>query len=148
MIDGLIVSARKHIAHPLGDIFHAMKASDPEFAGFGEMYFSEVQPGAVKAWKKHSRMRCSLVAPVGKVKIVAYDLRDDSPTKGNILELETGRDNYSLISIPPGVWFGFANFSDAPALLANCASIEHDPTEAENLPFDTSEIPYSWKGQG
>jgi dTDP-4-dehydrorhamnose 3,5-epimerase len=147
MIEGLTASQRKHIGNQQGDIFHMMKASDPEFSAFGEMYFSEVLPGAIKAWKKHSRMKCNLAAPIGNIKIVAYDERKDSRTAGQIVELDIGRNNYRLVSIPPGVWFGFANFSNSPALLANCASIEHDPAESENLPYNSPEIPYSWEKQ-
>lgn len=72
------------------------------------MYFSEVEPGCVKAWKCHTRQTQRFAVPVGQLKIVLYDDRPESPTRGRIMEVLLGRpDNYALLQIPPRVWYGF-----------------------------------------
>ena len=53
-MDGVVLTPLKQIKHPLGDLYHAMKKSDKDFSGFGEAYFSTVNQGCVKGWKKHT----------------------------------------------------------------------------------------------
>jgi dTDP-4-dehydrorhamnose 3,5-epimerase len=145
MIEGLKIVPKKIIPTDSGPVYHIMKASDPDFKGFGEIYSSEIFPGKVKAWKRHSKMTCNLIVLHGEVKLVIYDSREKSPTFGKIEELYLGPGkNYSLAVVPPGLWFGFGNCTEENAILVNCAPIEHDPAESEKLPADTHEIPYKW----
>lgn len=118
----------------------------PDFSrGFGEIYFSEVLPGAVKAWKRHSRQTQHFAVPVGLLKIVLYDSRPDSPSRDALCQLLLGRpQHYGLLRIPVGVWYGFTTLGSGPALICNCADIAHDPAEAERLPLEDSSIPYAW----
>lgn len=111
----------------------------------GEVYFSEVLPGAVKAWKRHSRQTQYYAVPCGLLHLVLYDARPDSPTRNVLLELRLGRpDHYGLLRIPAGVWYGFRSATAGPALICNCPDLPHDPDEAEHLPADTEAIPYHW----
>ena len=56
-----------------------------------------------------------------------------------------GRGNYKLVTIPPMIWNGFKGIGTEPAIVANCATIPHDPDEIERMdPFD-NEIPYNWE---
>ena len=89
-------------------------------------------------------MTLNYAVPVGMVKLVCYDDRPDSPTRGVVQELHVGELNYALVTIPPLVWNGFKGEGDVTALVANCATIPHDPDEIERLdPFD-NDIPYDW----
>ena len=72
-MDGVIISPLKKIHHPKGDIFHAIKKSDVGFFGFGEAYFSTVNQGDIKGWKKHKEMILNLVVPVGEIEFVVYN---------------------------------------------------------------------------
>ena len=45
------------------------------YNGFGELYFSEVNFGEIKAWKKHKKMVMNLIVPCGEVKFVFFDDR-------------------------------------------------------------------------
>lgn len=88
------------------------------------MYFSEVEPGCVKAWKCHTRQTQRFAVPVGQLKIVLYDDRPESPTRGRIMEVLLGRpDNYALLQIPPRVWYGFTAAGSVPAVICNCPDI-------------------------
>ncbi|MDR3357762.1 MAG: dTDP-4-dehydrorhamnose 3,5-epimerase family protein [Desulfovibrio sp.] len=133
-----------------GAVLHFLRRDSPllpDFAGgFGEIYFSEVEAGAVKAWKRHRLQTQLFAVPGGRAKIVLYDGRADSPTAGNRLERVLGRpDHYGLLRIPCGVWYGFAALGRHPALICNCADIPHDPAEGERLPPDDPAIPYDWQ---
>ena len=81
-IEGVIVTPLKQIYNPRGDVWHAMKCSDPGFDGFGEAYFSTIYHKDTKPWKKHLRMTLNFVVPVGKIRVVIFDDRPESPTKG------------------------------------------------------------------
>lgn len=149
-IDGALLQSLGIIPTPGGPVLHMLRPGSallPDFSkGFGEIYFSEVQPGHIKAWKRHTRQVQHFAVPTGLLRIVLYDGRPDSPTEGVVCELALGRpENYFLLRIPTGVWYGFAAMGDAPALICNCADIPHDPAEGQRLPVDDPSIPYCWK---
>jgi dTDP-4-dehydrorhamnose 3,5-epimerase len=144
MIDGVIVSPRRIIPDDRGKVMHAMKATDPEFEKFGEVYFSTIYPGVVKGWHLHKEMIINYVVPVGMIKLVLYDEREGSKTKGELNEFYIGQDNYQLVKVPPLVWNGFACVGPTPAMVLNVASIPHDPAEIVRLDPHKSHIPYDW----
>ncbi len=144
-IDGVLVTALRQIVDERGAVLHHMRRDAPEFTTFGECYFSEIVPGAVKAWKRHREQTQHLAVPIGRVRFVVYDDRESSPTLGEIQVVELGRpDDYNRLCIPRGLWYGFTCLSDRPALIANCADRPHDPDDAELRPEDDPGIPYRW----
>jgi dTDP-4-dehydrorhamnose 3,5-epimerase len=143
-IEGLIVTPLRRIPDERGAVFHMMRDDDPDFDRFGEIYFSMVYPGAIKAWHVHREMTLNYAVPVGMVKLVCYDDRPDSPTKGGLVELHVGELNYCRVTIPPLVWNGFKGVGSGPALVANCASVHHSPDEIDRLDPFSDRIPYDW----
>lgn len=144
MIDGVIITPLRQISDERGKVMHMLRATDPVFTSFGEIYFSCVYPNALKAWHVHKRMTLNYAVPHGRIKFVLYDDRIDSRTKGEIQEIFLGEDNYFLVTVPPLVWNGFMGLGTEMSIVANCASIPHDPDEIERRdPFDVS-IPYDW----
>ena len=144
-IDGVLVTALRQIVDERGAVLHHMRRDAPEFTTFGECYFSEIVPGAVKAWKRHREQTQHLAVPIGRVRFVVYDDRESSPTLGEIQVVELGRpDDYNRLRIPSGLWYGFTCLSNGPALIANCADLPHDPDDAEFRPEDHPSIPYRW----
>lgn len=123
---------------------HMLRSDDPYFQGFGEIYFSCVYPDVVKGWHIHQRMTLNYAVPYGRIKLVLYDDRKGSPTRGELQEIFLGMDNYCLVTIPPLIWNAFKGIGSTMAIVANCATIPHDRNEIERLdPFD-SRIPYDW----
>lgn len=121
-----------------------LRRDDDHFQQFGEIYFSVVYPGAIKGWHLHKQMTLNYAVVSGMIKLVLHDARPDSPTKGAVQELFVGDANYVLVRIPPGVWNGFKGIGVGPAIVANCASLPHDPGEIVRTdPCDPS-IPYDW----
>ena len=80
----------------------------------------------------------------GMIKLVLYDDRSDSRTKGEIQELFVGDTSYVLVRIPPGVWNGFKGIGISPAIVANCATLPHDPEEIVRKDPFSADIPYNW----
>jgi dTDP-4-dehydrorhamnose 3,5-epimerase len=144
MISGVNIQPLRQILDERGKIMHMLRATDSHFVSFGEIYFSWVYPGAVKAWHIHERMILNYAVPLGKIKLVLYDDRPGSPTCGEIQEIFIGPDNYQLVTIPPLVWNGFKGVGTIPAMVANCASIPHDPQEIRRLDPLSQTIPYDW----
>ena len=145
MIDGVVVRPLRRIPDERGFIMHMLRSDDPEFEQFGEIYFSTAYPGAVKAWHLHKDMTLNYAVVVGMVKLVLYDDREGSPTRGEVQEIFIGRENYHLVKVPPGLWNGFKAIGTEMAILANCATIPHDTTEIIRIPPSDSSIPYDWE---
>jgi dTDP-4-dehydrorhamnose 3,5-epimerase len=143
-IEGLMVTPLRRIADERGAVMHMLRADSELFESFGEIYFSLVYPGVIKGWHKHREMKLNYAVPVGMIKLVCYDDRPESPTKGALVEIFTGELDYALVTIPPGVWNGFKGIGTRPALVANCATIPHYPDEIVRLDPFTEEIPYDW----
>jgi len=144
MIDGVQIAPLKQLPDERGKIMHMLRSDSTSFRGFGEIYFSCVYPGAIKAWHIHRQMVLNYAVPLGRIKLVLFDSRGDSPTKDELQEIFIGPDNYCLVTIPPMVWNGFKGVGLEMSIVANCASIPHDPAEIERMsPFD-ERIPYDW----
>jgi len=144
-ISGVCLTELNQIADERGTLLHMLRCDASEFTRFGECYFSEVLPGAIKAWKRHNKQAQNLAVPTGRIRIVIYDDRKNSPTKGNLDVLQLGRpDAYFRLHIPSKIWYGFACISETPALLANCSDLPHDQLDCEVIQMDDEYIPYSW----
>ena len=133
-MDGVTLTPLKQITHPKGDIFHAMKASDDGFFGFGEVYFSTVNQGEVKGWKKHTEMTLNLVVVTGEIEFVVYD-------DNGFYSVKLSKNNYQRLTVEPGLWLAFRGVSIENMLL-NLASIEHNANESENV--DLYDFDYNW----
>jgi dTDP-4-dehydrorhamnose 3,5-epimerase len=145
VIEGVVIRPLRQIIDERGKVMHMLRRDDPEFQAFGEIYFSVIYPGVVKGWHLHREMTLHYAVPVGLVKLVIYDDRSDSKSRGQLMEIFSGPDNYQLIRIPPRVWNGFKGVGVTPAVVANCSDIPHRADEIERRdPFDTS-IPYRWE---
>ena len=144
MIDGVKVVKLRQIVDERGKVMHMLKATDPHFLGFGEIYFSCGWPGAIKAWHIHKRMTINNAVMVGRVKLVLYDSREESSTCGELMELFIGEDDYSLVQVPPGITNGYKVYGNTMAVLANCATEPHDPDEIIRIDPLTPDVPYSW----
>ena len=144
MIDGVIITPLNQIVDERGKVMHVMRDDSEGFAGFGEIYFSCVYPGAIKGWHVHKKMTLNYAVPQGNIKFVLYDDRQGSSTKGEVQEIFLGPDNYCRVTVPPMIWNGFKGIGSETAIVANCASIAHDPDEIDRRDAFDPYIPYDW----
>jgi dTDP-4-dehydrorhamnose 3,5-epimerase len=143
-IAGALFVPLRRIPDERGTIIHMLKRTDEHFLEFGEIYFTTIYRGVVKGWHRHAEMTLNYACIFGRIKLVLYDDREESPTRGALQEIFLGPDNHGLVVIPPGVWNGTKGMSDPFAIVANCATHPHDPSRTRRLdPFD-NDIPYDW----
>ena len=144
IIDGVRIIPLRRIPDERGTVYHMLKSTDPHFIKFGEIYFSTIFPNVIKGWHRHDEMTLNYSCIFGRIKLVLYDEREGSTTKGSLMEIFLGPDNYSLVVIPPGIWNGFKGMSEPYAIVANCCTHPHDPKYSTRIdPFD-NHIPYDW----
>ena len=144
MIEGVTIIPLRTILDERGMVRHMLKKTDPHFKQFGEICFSVIFPNAIKAWHVHRKMELNYAVVSGNIKLVLYDARENSKTKGETQEIFMGEDNYVLVTVPQHVVNGFKAIGNEKAIVANCATIPHDPDEIERFdPFDKG-IGYTW----
>lgn len=90
-IHGVQVQPLTMVATSGGSVLHMLRSDSPLFKGFGEVYFSEVEAGQVRAWKCHTQQTQNFAVPVGLLQVVLYDDRQDSPSWGVLQEVWLGR---------------------------------------------------------
>lgn len=148
-IDGVLLEDVKIIPTSGGAVLRMLRP-DTELlknhgGTLGELYFSEIENGVVRAWKLHSRQEQLFSIPCGLAQIGFSDLREDSPTYGVSFSMILGRpDHYRLLRVPTNVWYGFMGLSEIPALICNYASLPHDPEEMRRAPESGPGSPASW----
>lgn len=144
MIEGVLIKPLRQIPDERGKIMHMLRVDDPHFEKFGEIYFSVVYPDVIKGWHLHTKMTLNYAVVSGMIKLVLYDAREESPTKGELQELYIGEDNYALVRIPSGIYNGFKGIGVEPAIVANCSDIPHDLEEIQRVDPFSKDIPYDW----
>ena len=142
-IAGVQIVPLRRIPDERGTIFHMLRATDPHFIEFGEIYFSSIYRGVIKGWHRHRDMTLNYACIAGRIKLVLYDDRPDSSTNGALVERFLGPDDYSLVVIPPGIWTGFKGMADE-SIVANCATHPHDPSRTERVDPFGDHVPYDW----
>lgn len=142
-VNGVSLHPLKKINVEGGDVFQCLKKSDNFYNKFGEAYFSFIEKNFVKAWKLHNSMTVNLVVPCGSVKFVIVDKRNFSKSYGQINSVVLSPENYCLLKISPGLWFGFQGIGDNKNVILNIADIEHDPLEQKRAPIEY--LSYDWK---
>lgn len=123
-----------------GPVYHGMKASDPGFAGFGEAYFSFIDSGAVKGWKRHNRMTLNFVVPIGDVGVTVYHEVTSQSRSYRLCSHKP--ESYGRLTIPPGFWVAFGGLGNARSVMLNIASLAHNPHEADTVPI--THFCWSW----
>ena len=144
MMEGVVLHPLRQISVPKGDLWHAFKATDEGFVGFGEAYFTQIEPHQIKGWKRHNSYVLNIVVVVGAVKFVIYDDRPNSKTKGEFFEVVISpKDNYQRLTVAPGLWMAFAGADPSQtSMLMDLIPEVHDPQESDKRELD--EINYDF----
>lgn len=144
LIEGVEIYPLKYLKDERGAVMHMLRADQPHFLEIKEVYFSKVFHNVVKGWKKHKEIFQSMVVPEGMIRLVVYDDRETSQTRGVVWSVDFGESNYVLVRLPPKVWYSFKGLTQEYALIANCITAPHSPLESETLPLDSKYFPYVW----
>jgi dTDP-4-dehydrorhamnose 3,5-epimerase len=146
MIDRVRVKTLKVIPDERGRLMEILRNDDEIFQQFGQVYMTTTYPLVVKAWHFHKIQTDNVAVVKGMLKLVLYDPREGSPTKGEINEFFIGEHNPLLVQIPPEVYHGWMCISDQEAIVVNCPTTVYnreDPDEYRVDPHE-NEIPYQW----
>lgn len=146
LIEGFGIRRSRVMPDERGRLGEIMRADDPWFEKFGQVYFTTTYPGVVKAWHYHRRQTDHFYVVQGTVKVGLYDSREDSPTRGTVHEFYLGEHCPGLARIPAGVQHGWMCVSPREAIVVNLVSEPYnyaDPDEFRMHPHD-NDIPYDW----
>ena len=146
MIEGVQIKELRMIPDERGRLMEILRNDDDVFEKFGQIYMTTAYPGAVKAWHYHKEQDDNMAVVKGMMKIVLYDARMNSPTKGEVNEFFAGEHNHILIHIPKMVYHGFKCISETEAIVVNTPTNTYDyenPDEFRVHPHD-NDIPYDW----
>ena len=144
MIHDVKITPLKILSDSRGSVMHMMRNDSKIFESFGEIYFSTIFKDSIKAWHLHKESTLNYVCIKGAVKLVLFDERPESPTKGKYQEINLSPKNYFLVTIPPNIWNGFKGLYEPESIIANCADVPHKANEINRMHPTDKSIPYDW----
>jgi dTDP-4-dehydrorhamnose 3,5-epimerase len=147
VIDGATTKQLLVIPDERGRLMECLRSDDELFIKFGQLYMTTTYPGVVKGWHLHRVQWDNIVCVRGMVKLVLYDAREGSPTRGALDEHFTGEHQPLLVRIPPGVYHGWKCVGTEEAFIVNAPTevYLYEQPDQEELPPDTPQIPYDWE---
>ena len=144
MIHDVKITPLKILSDSRGSVMHMMRNDSKIFESFGEIYFSTIFKDSIKAWHLHKESTLNYVCIKGAVKLVLFDERPESPTKGKYQEINLSPKNYFLVTIPPNIWNGFKGLHDPESIIANCLSLPHNEKEMVRKNHSDQKFNYKW----
>ncbi len=147
MIDGVVTRQLKLVVDERGWLMEVFRNDWELFEKFAQTYVTAAYPQVVKAWHMHKKQTDNIACIKGMVKLVLWDGRKNSKTRGMVNEFVIGEKNPILVKIPPEVWHGFKNISEEVALVINMPTdlYNYKNPDEHRLPPDAKKIPYDWK---
>jgi dTDP-4-dehydrorhamnose 3,5-epimerase len=146
MIEGVVIKELKLIPDERGYLMEMLRDDDPFFEDFGQCYISATYPGVVKGWHFHEKQVDHFVCVKGMVKVVMYDHREESPTKGEVQEFFLGEERRILLRVPNGVYHGWKCIGNEMSLVLNIPNRHYDYDDPDEFRLDPhdNDIPYDW----
>lgn len=146
MINGVKVKQLKIFPDDRGFITEVVKEGEDVFVGIKQTTYTETYPGVIKAFHWHKKQTDIWFVASGMAQVVLYDLREDSPTRGETNVFYLGEQNRALVSIPPGVAHGYRVLGVTPVKLFYHTDQAYDPQnpDEERIAFDDPKIGFDW----
>jgi dTDP-4-dehydrorhamnose 3,5-epimerase len=148
-IDGVELVELRRFADDGGALTELARLADgrPQaLAGFTlkQINYSEVAPGAIKAYHLHLRQTDVWFVPPGdRMLVVLVDARQGSKTEGTKLRLMLGAGASRLVRIPPGVAHGVRNVGEATGRIIYFTDLHFSPEPAL---CDEGRLPWDYAG--
>jgi len=144
MIEGVEIKRIKRHVDDRGYFEEILRVDDPIFTQFGQWSLSKMATGVIKAWHVHKAQADYWFVPVGVVRAVLYDMREDTVTAGDINEFIMGDDQEPIVlRIPPGVAHG-CKVLQGPAMLSYVTTHVYNPEDEGRLAYNDKVIGYDW----
>jgi dTDP-4-dehydrorhamnose 3,5-epimerase len=139
-IHGVVFRATRPVPHLDGHVSEVARASWDIIAGpVVQVHLTTTFPGRIRAWGLHQSSTDRLFVASGLVKIVVFDGRRDSPTKGKVNEFTVSDKNPGLLIVPPNLYHGWKNIGTTEAIIINMPTEMYDygSPDALDLPWDS-----------
>lgn len=146
MIEGVGVKRLRVIPDERGRLMEILRSDDELFLQFGQLYMTTAHPGVVKGWHYHEKQVDNFAVVKGMIKLVLYDRREESPTRGEVNEFFIGEHNPQLVQIPARVLHGFKCVGAEEALVINCPTEVYRYEQPDEFRVDpcSGDVPYDW----
>ena len=144
MIHDVKITTLKIISDNRGKVMHMLRSDSSIFKNFGEIYFSTIYTNLIKGWHLHKEATLNYACVKGKVKLVLFDDRDSSPTRGKLYELILSPENYFLVTVPPNIWNGFKGLDKSESIIANGLTLPHNEKEMVRKEPNDKKFNYNW----
>jgi len=147
LIDGVTVKEVRSVVKDNGYVTELWRDEwSPPGTRVAQVFQASIEVGGISAWHVHQFATDRLFANHGLIKVVLYDARAGSPTRGRVNVFRCGTTRPLLVVVPPGVWHGVQNMGSTPALLVNMPdrAYQYESPDHWRLPHDSREIPYSF----
>jgi dTDP-4-dehydrorhamnose 3,5-epimerase len=147
MIKDVEVKQLKLIPDERGRLMEILRCDEDIFTKFGQVYLTTTYPGVVKAWHFHKKQDDFIVCVKGMLKLVLYDDREDSPTKGEVNQFFIGDYNPTLVKVPKAIYHGWKCISTEEALVINVPTETYNSKAPDEYRLDPhkNDIPYDWE---
>ena len=147
MIEGVKTKKLRVIPDERGRLMEILRCDEEIFEKFGQVYVTTTYPGVIKGWHYHKVQTDNVTVVHGMLKLVLYDAREGSPTKGEVNEFFLGIHNPMLVQIPKGVYHGWKCISQQEAIVVNSPSepYNYEKPDEYRVSFDSPTVPYDWE---
>ena len=146
MIKDVIVKKLVRHYDDRGFFMEILRDDEELLKRFGQATMSKSYPGVIKAFHYHERQEDIWFFPVGNAQVVLYDLREDSPTKGETNIFYLGEDNPQIVVIPVGVAHGYRVLGNEPACIVYFTTESYDSKnpDEKRIEWDDPQINFDW----
>jgi len=151
LLSGVVMRRTRPVPHEDGHLTEVARTDWQDIVNpIVQVHVTTTLPGRVRAWGLHQRSTDRLFVVSGVVKIVLFDGRNDSPTRGQFNEFVVSERAPALVCVPPNLYHGWKNIGTTEAAIINMPdrAYLHDGPDALDLPWDSEAarrtIPYVW----
>ena len=146
MIKDVRVKQLRVIPDERGRLMETLRCDDELFLKFGQAYITTAYPGVVKGWHFHKIQVDNFIGVAGMFKVVLYDDREGSSTRGQVNEFFLGAHNPILLQIPRLVLHGFKAIGTVEAIMLNLPTEPYNHATPDEYRVDphSPTIPYDW----
>lgn len=145
MIEGVKVKELVRHEDYRGYFQEIFRTDDGLVDKIAQVSLSITKPGIIKAFHWHKYQDDCFYVLSGKIRLVLYDAREDSKTKGQLQDFVLGDPHNQIVLIPARVLHGYKVLGEKEAALiyaTNNAYNSNNPDEGR-VPFDDPKINYN-----
>jgi dTDP-4-dehydrorhamnose 3,5-epimerase len=160
-IDGVMIKTLKKSVDQRGYFIEQLKRGDVDDQGrpfitgepFGQTSRSLTYarggnpPELIKAFHWHARQWDYWDIILGNARTVLVDLREESPTAGNVQVVTMGEHAPRIVAIPPRVAHGFQCLDLRDVMLQYYVTEPYDPSNPDEgrIPWNDARIGFDWR---